>query len=199
MTLDIYRAGASPLHRLGAGPKLLALFAGGTALFAVTGLPVLLAVLAGVAALYPLAGFGARVLAAQLRPVWWVFALILVSQALLGNAALGVLLVTRLAALLLLAGLVTLTTRSGDIIDAIARAASVLRPLGVSPARVGLTFSLTLRFLPVLAQATAEVREAQRARGLEGSVIATAIPVTVRALKMADEIAEAIEARGFDT
>ena len=198
MTLELYRAGTSPLHRLGAGPKLLGLCVGGTSLFCVFSLPIVILGLAGVSSLYLVAGFAPRVLVAQLRPVWWVFLLIFGAQAAFGNGLTGLLLVMRLATLLLMACLVTLTTRSSDMIDAITRAFAVLRPLGVNPARVGLTFSLTLRFLPVLAQTSAEVREAQRARGLEGSVIAMAIPVTVRTLKMANEIAEAIEARGFE-
>lgn len=198
MTLDLYRAGNSPLHRLGAGLKLGALLAAGTALFLVDTLASTAVGLALAAALYPAAGFGALVLFAQVKPLWWVFALILGVQAFLGDWPNGVLLALRLAVLLLLAGLVTMTTRSADMIAAITRFLSVLRPLGVSPARAGLTFSLALRFLPALARNVAEVREAQKARGLERSVFATAIPVAVRTLKMADEIADAIDARGFD-
>ena len=73
----------------------------------------------------------------------------------------------------------------------------VLRPLGVNPAKVSLALSLALRFIPVLAQITREVREAQRVRGLENSVIALAIPLFVRTLRMSDDIADAIEARGY--
>ena len=54
-----------------------------------------------------------------------------------------------------------------------------------------------LRFIPVLAQITREVREAQRVRGLENSVTALAIPLFVRTLRMSDDIADAIEARGY--
>ncbi len=100
--------------------------------------------------------------------------------------------------MLLLAGLVTLTTRSSDMIAAVERGLAILRPIGVNPAKIGLAFSLALRFIPVLAKATQEVREAQKTRGLERSILATAIPVAVRTLKMGDEIAQAIDARGWD-
>ena len=73
-----------------------------------------------------------------------------------------------------------------------------LRAIGVNPAKVSLAISLALRFIPVLAAVTSEVREAQRARGLDANILAIAVPVVVRTLKMADDIAAAIEARSYD-
>ncbi len=49
--------------------------------------------------------------------------------------------------------------------------------------------------MPVLASVAADIREAQAARGLDRSVFALAVPLTLRTLRMADEIAEAIDAR----
>ena len=43
-----------------------------------------------------------------------------------------------------------------------------------------------------------EVREAQRARGLERSLVALTVPIVVRMLKMSDDIAAAIDARSYD-
>ena len=60
---------------------------------------------------------------------------------------------------------------------------------------VSLALSLTLRFIPVLAQVVQDVQEAQRARGLERNLVALAAPVIVRTLKMADDVADAIDAR----
>jgi biotin transport system permease protein len=70
-----------------------------------------------------------------------------------------------------------------------------LRIIGVDPTRVGLAFGLAVRFVPVLASVAADIREAQAARGLDRSVFALAVPLTLRTLRMADEIAEAIDAR----
>ena len=63
---------------------------------------------------------------------------------------------------------------------------------------MSLAISLTLRFIPVLAQITRDVREAQRVRGLEGNIVALAIPLVVRTLRISDDIADAIEARGYN-
>lgn len=198
MTLDLYSPGASVLHRLSPGAKILALMLAGTGLFLVESLWLSALALGLAIALYPVAGLSRAVLWNQIRPIWWILAILLLAQGIFNSWTFALFLVLRLTALLLLAGLVTLTTRSSDMIAAIERGLSVLRPLGINPAKIGLAFSLALRFIPVLAQATQEVREAQKTRGLERSVLATAIPVAVRTLKMGDEIAQAIDARGWD-
>ncbi|SEO64813.1 biotin transport system permease protein [Salinihabitans flavidus] len=195
--LDLYTPGHSPLHRLAPGAKLLALMAGGTALFVLDSLAVVLAALLVILALYRLAGLPLRRAWDQIRPALWILLAILVAQGFLTGWAFGAFIVLRFAALLMLAGLVTLTTRASDMIEAITRGLSPLRPLGVNPAKVGLAFSLALRFIPVLITVTREVREAQKVRGLERSVLAVAIPVAVRVLRMADDISDAIEARGY--
>ncbi|MDV4143489.1 energy-coupling factor transporter transmembrane component T family protein [Shimia sp. FJ5] len=196
--LDLYRPGTSPLHRLSPGPKILVMMAAGTALFLVESLPLVLGALLLTLALYRLAGLTLGDALAQLRPLALIFVIFLALQYWLSGPVLAAFVVLRLAALILLASLVTLTTRASDMIDTITRALALLRPLGVNPAKVGLAISLALRFIPVLGQITTDVREAQKTRGLERSVIATALPVAIRTLKMADDIADAIEARGYD-
>ncbi|WP_243611267.1 energy-coupling factor transporter transmembrane component T family protein [Shimia aestuarii] len=196
--LDLYRPGTSPLHSLSPGPKILVMMAAGTALFLVESLPLVLGALLLTLALYRLAGLTLGDALVQLRPLAPIFVIFLALQYWLSGPVLAAFVVLRLAALILLASLVTLTTRASDMIDTITRALALLRPLGVNPAKVGLAISLALRFIPVLGQITTDVREAQKTRGLERSVIATALPVAIRTLKMADDIADAIEARGYD-
>lgn len=195
--LDLYAAGTSPLHRLPPGAKILGLMLGGSVLFVFDNLPVVVAFLAVVLVLFKVAGFTPRQMWAQLRPTLWILGLLFLVQLYISGIALASFVVLRFAALLLLAGLVTLTTRSSDMIDAITAGLRFLRPLGVNSAKVGLAFSLALRFLPVLATITQEVREAQKTRGLERSILAIAIPVAIRTLRMADDISDAIDARGY--
>lgn len=85
------------------------------------------------------------------------------------------------------------------MMETLERFFSFLRPFGVHPAKISLALSLTLRFIPVLGQITQDVREAQKARSLEGNLIAAAIPVIVRTLKMSEDVAAAIEARCYDS
>lgn len=195
--LDLYTPGTSPLHRMRPGSKLLVLMGGATLLFLYESLALTIAALALTLLLYRLAGIPPRKMLAQIRPLLWIFALFFALQYWLSGPMLAAYVVLRLATLVLLASLVTLTTRSSDMIDAMTRALSLLKPLGVNPGKISLAISLALRFIPVLAQITAEVREAQKARGLERSVIAVAMPVAIRTLKMADDISDSIDARGY--
>jgi biotin transport system permease protein len=197
-----YVPGESPVHRCPPGAKILALIAAGTALFALPRLDVAvflaLAALGLAGLLSRVAGIPTRLMLAQLRPLAWILAVLVLVQLALDGWLAGLLVAARLAALVLLAGLVTLTTRSSDLIEALQRGLAWLKPLGANPAKAGLAIALTLRFIPVLAAITAEVREAQRARGLERSLVALTVPVVVRMLKMSDDIAAAIDARSYD-
>lgn len=194
---ELYRPGASFLHRMPAGSKVLLLAVAGTLIFLADALAVVLAFLAAAAVLYPAAGIPLRSAWAQIRPALWFLAAILLAQGLINGWEAGVFVVARFAGLLLLAGLLTLTTRVSDMVEGMERGLSVLKYAGINPAKASLAVSLALRFIPVLAAVTAEVREAQKARGLNRSVLAVAMPVVIRTLRMSDEIADAIEARGY--
>ena len=195
--LELYQPGNSPLHRLAPGWKILSLAVAGSLLFAVDTLVFSGAVVLVTLTLYRFAELPLSRAWAQLRPALWVFALILLAQVLFNDWWLGVLAITRFAALLMLAGLLTLTTRASEMIDGLETAFVPLRRLGLQTERVSLAISLTLRFIPVLVDVVQEVREAQRARGLERNFFALAIPALVRTLRMSEDVSDAIEARGF--
>ena len=195
--LDLYSPGTSILHRMSPGPKMLALMVGATALFLNENLLITIGALCAVLLLYPLAQLTLKQAWQQIRPLLWIFAIFFALQWWFSGLELAAYVVLRLTALVLLASLVTLTSRSSDMIETMTWALGFLRPLGVNPAKVGLAISLALRFIPVLAQITQEVREAQKARGLERSVLAVAMPVAIRTIKMADDISDAIDSRGY--
>lgn len=198
MMLSDYVSGNSLIHRLSPGLKILTLALMGTLLFVFPRLETSLAALLLVILLYPLARISPRIMLLQLKPLLWVLALLFAVQWWMVSWQSGVMVVARLAALMLMAALVTLTTRTSEMIDALGKGLFWLRYLRINPAKVSLALSLALRFIPVLAAIVAEVREAQKARGLDRSLIAIAIPVIVRTLKMADDIAAALEARAYD-
>ena len=75
------------------------------------------------------------------------------------------------------------------------RALHPFERFGIQTAKVSLAISMTLRFIPLLTQVAHEVREAQRARGLERNMLALAVPMLVRTLHTAEQVAEAIDAR----
>lgn len=196
--LGVYRPGASVVHRAGAGPKLLALAVAGIA-SAFADAPMLGLAMVGVGLLgYPAAGIPLVVAARQLRPLAPVILLIGAVQA-LGNGweqaatAVGV-----LVALLLLATLVSLTTPTAAIVDALVLLVGPLRRFGVDPDRVGLQLALGIRAVPQVIEIASVIRDAQRARGLTRDPRAFAVPLIVRSLRQADLISEALRARGID-
>lgn len=198
MTLGLYVPRDSPLHRAAPGVKLLGLLLCGVLVFMLHDWRPLLALLGLTLALYAAARLGWRTTWAQLRPALGLLLFFLVVQGLLTNWETAVVTALRFGVMILLASLVTLTTRTSALLAGLERAALPLARLGVNPARVSLAVSLTLRFIPVVAQTVQDVREAQRARGIEKNMLALAVPVIVRTLKMADDVADAIDARSWD-
>ncbi|KQT69027.1 MULTISPECIES: energy-coupling factor transporter transmembrane component T family protein [unclassified Aureimonas] len=195
MIASLYRPGESLLHRMAAGPKLLALALVGTLLFLLPSLPLVLGALAMSLLLFPLAGLPLAAAWRAMKGVLLVLLLVGAAQLWLAGWREALLVTARLAGLLLLAGLVTATTRMADMVESFERVLGFLRPFGVDPARIALAIALAIRFIPVLATIAAEIREAQAARGLERSVLAMGVPLILRTLRMADEVAEAIDAR----
>lgn len=198
MTLGLYIHGTSPLHRLPAGAKVPGLAAAGIALF-LTAEPLLLgAVLLAVLALPAAARLPWREVLRQVRPALVLLLLIFAVHAVLTDWRLGLVIVLRFAILILLATLVTLTTRVSDMIETIERGLRPLAVLGLNPAKLSLMLSLTIRFVPLLFTQLQEIREAQRSRGLDRSLVAVVVPLLIRTLRMANDLTEAIEARCYD-
>lgn len=190
--------GKSALHRAAPATKLAVLALAGTGLFFIIS-PVLMLVLAGLTlALFPLCRLPLRAARDQLRPVALISLVIVAAQWLLNDFASAMLVGARLVALLLLAGLVSLSTRTSAMIESLECGLRHLAPIGVNPKKAALALSLSVRFIPLMAQIVAEVREAQRVRGLEHNLLALALPTLIRALRLTDDLADAIEARGFD-
>lgn len=194
--IALYHDGRSLLHRAGPGTKLFALAAGGTVLFQLDGLVPMAAALALVVALYAVARIPPGLAWRQLRPALLILALIFAVQALIVGVEPAAIIVLRFGVLILAAALVTLTTRSADMVAGIERGLSPFRRW-IPVAKVSLAIAMAIRFIPLISGVVHEVREAQRVRGLELSVFAVAMPVVVRTLKMGSEIAEALDARSF--
>lgn len=196
--VPLYLPGSSPVHRLGAGTKLLVLLATGIALAvwrspSQVALALTLVVLAYAVARLPL-----RVLLRQVFALAWVALPLLAFQWVFASWRTGVGVVGSFVTLVLLAGLVTLTTRTTAMVDVVVRLCGWLRRFGVDPERVGLMLALGIRSVHVVLGLAQEVREAQHARGLRSSPRAFAVPLLVRSLRHADRLGEALSARGVD-
>jgi biotin transport system permease protein len=196
--IGLYRDGDSLLHRLPAGAKLAGLLLAGLASPFVRSSVVTAAALALVVAGYAIARMPPRVLLQMLRPLLFVMVPLGVFQTVVAGWERAFVIVGVLVALVLLANLVTLTTRTSDLIDVVVRVCSPLRRVGVNPERVGLMLQLAIRAVPLVIDLGRRVREAQHARGLGASPRAFAVPLIVGALRRADAMGDALAARGFD-
>jgi biotin transport system permease protein len=197
--LSLYVPGSSPVHRAPAGLKLAVLAALGAGLFAVSRVELVAGVLALVLVLGLLvARLPARTLWAQVRPVWIWLAALLGFHLLVTDLLTGAVAVLRLLALVLAAAVVTATTRVTALVAVVEWLAQPLRIVGVRPARVGLVIALTLRFIPVVAEQAARIREAQAARGAERMRIGMLVPLLIQVLRLAHTLSEALDARGAD-
>ncbi|WP_420406364.1 energy-coupling factor transporter transmembrane component T family protein [Nisaea sp.] len=198
MNLSLYQPGASPLHRLDAGWKLAGLFAVGVAVLLTDSAVLLASGLAVVLAGFVLARLPLGAVLRQTLPLFIVLALFFAAHAVFTTPETGIVLVLRFATIIGCGLLLTLTTRVSEMMAVLERALRPLAVFGVNPAKMSLVFALTIRFIPVLADTWMSVRAAQQARGLGGNPLALLIPVTVQTLRRADQIAEAIEARGIE-
>ena len=195
--LSLYVPGRSPVHRAPAGGKLAVLAGLGIALFATARLElVATSLLLVLASGLGVARLPVRVLTSQVRPVWiWLAALfgfhLLVTSPLVGAVAVG-----RLLTLVVAAAVVTATTRVTALVAVVEWLTTPLRMFGVRPARIGLVIAMTLRFIPLVADRAARIREAQAARGAERPRLAMVVPLLVQVLRMASTVGEALDARG---
>ncbi|MDQ1085285.1 MULTISPECIES: CbiQ family ECF transporter T component [Microbacterium] len=200
--LSLYRPGRGWLHRMPAGPKLVFLALIAVALAALPSSWAIVPVVVGLpVVLYACAGMGVLVGATELgRQVWalrWVVVVTAAGQLIFLGPEPAVSNTARVVAALVVVGLLPLTTRVSAMLDAIESGLGPLRRVGVDPARAALLLTVTVTTVPVLARLAAEVRDAQRARGVRPSLSRGALPFLIVALRHADDLGDALAARGI--
>ncbi|WP_426567000.1 energy-coupling factor transporter transmembrane component T family protein [Angustibacter sp. McL0619] len=196
--IGLYRPGTSLLHRCPAGLKLALLLVGTAVLVAVRS-PTAVAVGAALVLLgYALAGWGPLVVGAQVWPLRWFLLFLVPFQWWSGGWSAVVVVVGTMLVAVAAAGLVTLSTRVTAMLDVAVAVLGPFQRFGVEPDRVALVLALTVRAVPVLAGTYGQARDARRARGLERSPRALLVPLVLRTMRHADQLGEALAARGVD-
>ncbi|HZG15195.1 MAG TPA: energy-coupling factor transporter transmembrane component T [Candidatus Bathyarchaeia archaeon] len=113
----------------------------------------------------------------------------------------------RLGALVTIGALLTLTTTPMDLTDGLERLLSPLKRFNVPVHELALMLSIALRFIPTLLEETDKIMKAQKARGVDFEtgpllkrakhMIPIVIPLFIGAFRRAEELALAMEARGY--
>jgi len=185
------------LHHVSAGWKLLALAAISIAFTQLTDWRGLLAAAAAVLALYLLTLLGhwsrLRLYTSLLPLLVGIGAL----QAYASGWEIAIASIARLAAMILLADLVTATTPMLAMMDALSPVLRPLRRIGVDENQVSLAVALVIRFMPVLLNEWTKRSEAWRARTGRRPPLRLLAPFAADVLRLADHVAEALESRGF--
>ncbi|MHB1127444.1 MAG: energy-coupling factor transporter transmembrane component T family protein [Bacillota bacterium] len=119
----------------------------------------------------------------------------------------GILISLKLVLLVMSASLLTLTTSPMRITDGIERLLLPFSRFGVPARELAMMMTIALRFIPTLTEETDKIIKAQIARGADfesGNIILRArnmmallIPLFVCSFRRADELALAMESRGY--
>lgn len=222
--LGSYYAADSPIHRLDPRAKLLGMMAfllavlcadkfwtfavvyiAGAALFRLAHIPLANAFRAvrGLVALLALTCLINMFFTAGDTVLWqWGF-LRLTAEGLERSA----LMLLRLVALVSFAGLLTFTTTPIALSDALEKLLSPLQRFGFPAHELAMMMTIALRFIPILLEEANKIMKAQRSRGGDlttgslmkrcGGLVAILIPLLFNALKRADDLAIAMEARAY--
>jgi biotin transport system permease protein len=193
------------LHTRPAGQKLLALALTSVGLLPVSGLPMACAALLCVVLLYSSLGMaGLRRLAQSLKTLAWLVAFIAGAQVLIAstqgslssplliNVAVAMM---KLATLVLLAELVSITTPLQALLAAIEPLLRPLRLLGLSSQRLALGIGLFIRLASLQRSTWLQLKQAYRVRGVHRPGLRLITPSLRAGLRQADAMARALNAR----
>ncbi len=113
----------------------------------------------------------------------------------------------RLILMIMLTTLLTTTTKPLDLTLGIEDLLSPFKKIGLPAHEIAMMISIALRFIPTLIEEAERIMKAQASRGLdleEGklkekamAILALIVPLFVSALQRAEDLANAMEARGY--
>jgi energy-coupling factor transport system permease protein len=124
-----------------------------------------------------------------------------------GGVLQGIAISMRFFLLILVTSLLTLTTTPIEITDAVEDMLHPLKRIKFPVHELALMMSISLRFIPTLMQETEKISKAQASRGVDfrtgpvkeraKAIVPLLVPLFVSAFKRAEELAMAMEARGY--
>ncbi|MFD1021237.1 energy-coupling factor transporter transmembrane component T family protein [Thalassobacillus hwangdonensis] len=124
-----------------------------------------------------------------------------------GGLIQGLAISLRFFLLILVTSMLTLTTTPIEITDAIEALLGPLKKVKFPVHELALMMSISLRFIPTLMQETEKISKAQASRGVDfrtgpikeriKAIVPLLVPLFVSAFKRAEDLAMAMEARGY--
>ncbi len=224
ITLGQYFPGRSLIHRMNPRLKILSLLVVLALLFSLQTYPGLAGLLVIVLAMITTTRVPFRYFLKGLRPIFYIalFALVIYFFFTSGGVVLlrvgfitvesegvreGIFVILRLVTLVLFSLLLTLTTTPLSLTYGLGYFLRPLRYIGLPTEEVAMIMAIALRFIPTLMEESQRLMRAQVSRGADfetGSIFRRAkslvpliVPLFVSAFRRADELALAMEARGY--
>ncbi|WP_026561248.1 energy-coupling factor transporter transmembrane protein EcfT [Bacillus sp. J37] len=224
MIIGKYVPGNSPVHRMDPRAKLLMIFAFVFIVFLANNL--LTYILLGIYTLMIIlmTKLPIQFLIRGLRPVLWVILFTFLLHLFVtkeGNVLLdlgfmkiyeegliqGIYISLRFFYLILITTILTLTTTPIEITDGMESLLGPLKKMRLPVHELALMMSISLRFIPTLMEETDKILKAQMARGVDftggpikdrfKAIVPLLVPLFISAFKRAEELATAMEARGY--
>ena len=137
------------------------------------------------------------------RVIWQLWKLKITEE----GVRVAVLMVIRLILLVMGSSLMTLTTTPNDLTDGMEKGLGFLKKVHVPVHEIAMMMSITLRFIPILMEETDKIMKAQSARGADfdtgnliqkaKSLVPVLVPLFISAFRRANDLAMAMEARGY--
>ncbi|PLT31358.1 energy-coupling factor transporter transmembrane component T family protein [Peribacillus deserti] len=214
----------SPMHRMDPRAKLLMVFIFVFIIFLANNIPTYVLAAAFTFIILRLSNIPARFLIGGLKPVFYLILFTFLLHIFFtkeGNLLFkwsfievyedglrqGIFISLRFALLILITSILTLTTTPISITDGLETLFNPLKKWKLPIHELALMMSISLRFIPTLMEETDKIMKAQAARGTEFSsgpiknrikaIVPLLIPLFVSSFKRAEELATAMESRGY--
>jgi energy-coupling factor transport system permease protein len=224
MIIGRYIPGDSLIHRLDPRAKLLFVFIYICIVFLANNAITYVILTVFTLALILISGISLRFFLNGLKPILWLILFTLLLQLFLtrqGNVVFhykfikiydegvrqGIFISIRFMLLIFLTSLLTLTTTPISLTDGLESLLNPFKRVHLPVHELALMMSISLRFIPTLMDETEKIMKAQMARGVDFSsgpikervraIIPLLIPLFVSSFKRAEELAIAMEARGY--
>lgn len=116
--------------------------------------------------------------------------------------------ILRLIMMLCITMILTSTTKPMDLTRGLEWGMTPLKPIKFPAHEISMTISIALRFIPTILEETNRIMKAQESRGVDfkhgkissrvRAIVSLIIPLFVSAIERSEELANAMEARGYD-
>ncbi|MCM3444077.1 energy-coupling factor transporter transmembrane protein EcfT [Metabacillus halosaccharovorans] len=224
MIIGKYVPGDSPVHRMDPRAKLLMIFAFVFVVFLANNLFTYILLGIYTLMIILMTKLPIQFLIRGLKPVLWVILFTFLLHLFVtkeGNVLLdlgflkiyeegliqGIYISLRFFYLILITTILTLTTTPIEITDGMESLLGPLKKVRLPVHELALMMSISLRFIPTLMEETDKILKAQMARGVDFSggpikdrfkaIVPLLVPLFISAFKRAEELATAMEARGY--